>query len=152
MSRMTPSLADSHASLSGTLMSMASASNSTSSTCSPSRPTWSQVGARGNTPRVDNVPSVGLYPTTPHSAAGIRTEPPVSVPTPAMMAPCAIAAAAPPLDPPGMRAWSSGFSVSPNLALAVVTPHANSWVVVLPMMIAPRSTRVFTMSASAAGT
>ena len=42
----------------------------------------------------------------PHSAAGMRTEPPVSVPRPAGTMRAATAAAVPPDEPPGMRVGS----------------------------------------------
>ncbi len=63
-----------------------------------------------------------------------------------------MAAAAPPLEPPGMRPGSSGFSAAPKLRLAVVTPQANSCVLVLPIGIAPSATSAATISASASGT
>ena len=81
----------------------------------------------------------------------MRTDPPVSVPSPAAITPSAIATAAPPLEPPGMRCGSCGWRVSPKAALAVVTPQANSCVVVLPTTIAPCSTSVRTTQASAEG-
>ena len=43
-------------------------------------------------------------PTMPHSAAGWRIEPPVSVPSESGANPAATAAAEPPLEPPGTRA------------------------------------------------
>ena len=39
----------------------------------------------------------------PQNAAGIRTEPPPSVPSASCPSPAATAAEAPPLDPPGVR-------------------------------------------------
>ena len=42
---------------------------------------------------------MGRKPTTPHRAAGIREDPPVSEPSPAGTSPAAIAAAVPPEDP-----------------------------------------------------
>ena len=45
-------------------------------------------------------------PANPHNAAGMRTDPPVSVPSPAGAMRAAIAAAVPPEDPPGMRVLS----------------------------------------------
>ena len=49
----------------------------------------------------------------PQSAAGIRVEPPVSVPSPAGTMRAAIAAAVPPEEPPGMRDRSYGFFTGP---------------------------------------
>jgi len=42
----------------------------------------------------------------PVSAAGMRVEPPVSVPSPQVTMPAAIAAAVPPEEPPGIRVLS----------------------------------------------
>ena len=63
-------------------------------------------------------------PTTPVVAAGIRTEPPVSLPIPQAANPKATLAAAPELDPPGTALGSFtqggvaviGFSPSPEKA------------------------------------
>jgi hypothetical protein len=54
-----------------------------------------------------------LSPTIPHSAAGWRIEPPVSVPIDHGTLPAATAAAEPPDEPPGTRARSHGLSVGP---------------------------------------
>src|SRR5947208_3498755 len=51
----------------------------------------------------DTRPSVGLSPTTPQQAAGWRMEPARSLPSASGPSPAASAAAAPPLDPPGVR-------------------------------------------------
>ena len=48
-------------------------------------------------------PKVGFKPTCPHTAAGIRIEPPVSLPNAPAQQPATTAAAEPPLDPPGTR-------------------------------------------------
>ena len=52
-------------------------------------------------------------PTTPHSAAGWRIEPPVSVPSASGAIEAATAAAEPPLEPPGTRSRSHGLRVGP---------------------------------------
>ena len=59
--------------------------------------------------------AVGLKPVRPQSAAGIRTEPPVSVPIAAAAMPSLTETAAPDDEPPGMRpaARSNGFSGVP---------------------------------------
>ena len=49
-------------------------------------------------------PREGLRPTTPQQLDGMRTEPPPSEPCANPHNPAATAAAAPPLDPPGV--WS----------------------------------------------
>ena len=52
-------------------------------------------------------------PTTPQHAAGIRTEPPVSVPSASGTIPAASAAALPLLEPPATRSGAVGLTVSP---------------------------------------
>ena len=49
----------------------------------------------------------------PHSAAGWRIEPPVSVPIAHGASPAATAAAEPPLEPPGTRSGSHGLRTIP---------------------------------------
>ena len=51
------------------------------STVRVSVPTWSQLGESGKTPSIGTSPYVGFSPMTPQYAAGIRIEPPVSVPS-----------------------------------------------------------------------
>ena len=58
-------------------------------------------------------PAVALNPTRPQNAAGMRTDPAPSVPNAALPIPHASDAAAPPLDPPGVRLRSNGFRVAP---------------------------------------
>ena len=98
-------------------------------------------------PRIPMEPVRGLRPATPHRAAGRRTDPPVSVPTPSNAAPVATAAADPPLDPPAMRPRSTGLRVG-----GVVTPFANSCVLTFPMTIAPALRKWETISASLSAT
>jgi hypothetical protein len=90
-------------------------------------------------------PKLGFRPTTPHHAAGILTDPPMSVPSASGTQPEATAAAEPPEEPPGDRDGSHGLRVTPQSGLSVKLAYANSGVVVLPTMIAPapssRSTR-----------
>ncbi len=66
-------------------------------------------------------PKVGLCPTRPQNAAGMRIEPPPSPPTETGPAQAATAAAAPPEDPPAVRDPSCGLTVSPKVG-AVDTP------------------------------
>jgi len=97
-------------------------------------------------------PNVGLSPTQPQNAAGIRTLPPVSVPTAAAASPAASAAPLPPEEPPGIRLGSWGLRVVPKCGFVVVTPKASSWVFVLPSRTAPASRSRAATVASAAGT
>jgi len=50
-----------------------------------------------------------LKPEIPHSAAGWRTEPPVSEPSASGTSPAATAAAQPLDEPPGVRSGSQGL-------------------------------------------
>jgi hypothetical protein len=63
-----------------------------------------------------------LNPATPQHAAGIRIEPPESVPSAASASPAASAAADPLLDPPASRASSSGLRTVPKCGLRAVVP------------------------------
>ena len=87
---------------------------------------------------------MGLTPTTPHSAAGWRIDPPVSEPNESAAKPAATAAAEPPDEPPGTRVVSSGFFVAPNAEFSVDEPIANSSRFVLPTGIAPASCSIDT--------
>ena len=71
----------------------------------------------GTTPSVEISPSVGFSPTMPHAAAGMRIEPPVSVPTDPKHMPFASAAAEPPLEPPADRVGSCGLPHRPERGL-----------------------------------
>ncbi len=72
----------------------------------------------------------------PHSPAGWRTEPPVSVPSASGASQAATAAAEPPLEPPGMRSRSQGLRVTWKALFSVDEPIANSSMFVLPMSTA----------------
>eukprot|EP00659_Diplonema_papillatum_P011539 gene11538-biopygen11592 len=60
---------------------------------------------------------VGLNPTTPQNAAGIRIDPPMSVPMPIGDAWAASSPPSPPLEPPTVRVRSKGFCAVPQIAL-----------------------------------
>ena len=64
-------------------------------------------------PSVETSPKVGLKPTMPQQAAGMRIDPPLSVPSAASAMPATSAAAEPPLDPPGIRPGNAGLTASP---------------------------------------
>ena len=55
-------------------------------------------------------PRVGLRPKRPQQDAGIRIEPPPSLPCATGTMPAATAAAEPPLEPPGVRARFHGIA------------------------------------------
>ena len=73
-------------------------------------------------------------PTMPHSDAGWRMEPPVSLPRAQSASPAATAAAEPPLEPPGTVPRSQGLCVTWNAEFSVDEPMANSSRLVLPSM------------------
>ena len=84
-------------------------------------------------------PKLGLSPTLPQNAAGMRTDPAPSVPTLSGPRPAATAAAVPPEEPPGVFDGSHGLRVRPVRSEFVSPLHPNSGVVVLPSRIAPAS-------------
>ena len=77
---------------------------------------WSQLSPPTRGPYSDPVatsPLDGLKPNTPQHPAGTRIDPPESVAWAIGTIPEATAAAAPPLDPPGVRVRSHGLAVGP---------------------------------------
>ncbi len=78
-------------------------------------------------------------PEMPHSAAGWRIEPPVSVPVAAAHNRAATAQAAPPELPPGTALRSQGFFTAPKYEVSLDEPIANSSMLVLPRFTAPAS-------------
>src|SRR5439155_20973443 len=93
---------------------------------------------------------VGLSPQIPLKCAGTRIDPPPSLPTPPADIPAAIAAASPPLDPPGVRARSHGLLVRPYNKLSLSHAISSSGVLVTPSTIAPALRRRATSGASSA--
>src|SRR6202034_4718672 len=91
----------------------------------------------GKCPVAGMRPGVGFRPQIPLKCAGTRMEPPPSLPTPPADIPAAIAAASPPLDPPGVRSRSQGLLVRPYKRLSVSQPISSSGVLVTPSTIAP---------------
>ena len=91
-------------------------------------------------------PAVGRSPTTLQNEAGLRREPPRSLPSAIGTRRAANAAAAPPLDPPGVFDVSYGLRVAPNRVLNVCEPAPNSGVFVFPITIAPAARSRFTNS------
>ena len=82
-------------------------------------------------------PSVGLNPTTPQNDAGMRIEPPASVPVATGTAPDATVAPEPALEPPEFLAGFHGLRVTPVRGELPVPFQPNSGVVVFPITIAP---------------
>ncbi len=80
---------------------------------------------------------MGLIPVTLQKPAGMRTDPPVSSPMENPHSPADIAAAAPPLDPPGTRSKSQGLWVLKKAEFSQDDPMPNSSMLVLPSRTAP---------------
>ena len=97
-------------------------------------------------------PALGFMPTTPTCAAGRRVEPPPSVQSAIGPRPAATALAAPPDDPPGVRARSHGLRVGPKRRFVVLPLHANSEQFVVPRNTAPAARRRATATASSGAT
>ena len=97
-------------------------------------------------------PWVGLIPAIPQKAAGMRIDPPMSVPSASGARPAATAAPEPPLDPPGVRSSRRGLRVTPNSSLEVWPHSQNGGFVVFAITIAPASRRRRTATASHLGT
>ena len=95
---------------------------------------------------------MGLNPVTPQNAAGMRIEPPVSVPSAPSASLAATAAPEPPEEPPGTCVSFHGLCVAPKCTLLVVPPRASSCVFALPMITAPASRSRRTAVASSVGT
>ena len=91
-------------------------------------------------------PWLGLSPTRPQHDAGLRMLPPPSEALANGTIPTATAAAAPPLDPPGVRSSAHGLRVAPQANGCVVGRLPISGVFVRPPMTSPaalnRATRV----------
>ncbi len=97
-------------------------------------------------------PYEGLWPKIPAHDAGIRIEPPPSVPMWSGPSPAAAAAEAPPLEPPGVRSRCHGLRVIPKTRLWVAPIQPNVGVLVLPSMMPPAAFMRSTIGASSAGT
>ncbi len=67
-------------------------------------------------------------PTMPQKLAGLRSEPPMSLPCASQAMPVASATAAPPDEPAAERAVFHGLRVKPNTSLKVLAPAPNSGV------------------------
>ena len=108
----------------------------------------SNDGASATPPVLVTNPNVGLSPATPQKLAGMRIDPPVSLPTATGTIPAATAAAEPPLDPPGTRSRFHGLRVLGRRSCWVVMPQPNSCDRVVPTTTAPARRRRATSSAS----
>src|SRR5436190_23630608 len=82
-------------------------------------------------------PRVGLSPTSPHSLAGMRIDPPPSLACATGTMPLATAAAAPPEDPPVECPVFHGLRAGGKLLASVVTVVPNSGTLVRPRQTKP---------------
>ena len=76
----------------------------------------------GTAPAREMAPKVGFRPMMPQQAAGMRIDPPVSVPIAKSTDPEATAAAEPLDDPPTIRSGNFGFTGVPVNSFRPVTP------------------------------
>src|ERR1035437_10153434 len=83
-----------------------------------SGPTWSRLKPSGRTPKRLTRPYVGLSPTVPQNDAGMRIEPPVSLPIAMNTMFVATATPEPPLDPPGLCRGFHGLRTAPHVVQA----------------------------------
>src|SRR4029453_10913238 len=97
-------------------------------------------------------PYEALWPKIPANDAGIRIDPPPSVPMASGPRPAATAALAPPLEPPGVRSRFHGVRGIPNSRLWVAPIQPIIGVLVLPSWIAPAARIRSTIGASSVGT
>ena len=95
---------------------------------------------------------MGLKPVKPQNAAGMRTDPPVSVPIAATAISSQIETAAPEDDPPGIRraGRSNGFAGVPWCGFSPSPENANSVIFVRPIMTPPAARKRSTTTASCA--
>src|SRR6516162_10493826 len=124
--------------------------SSTAATSAPSGPTVSRDGASGYTPSTGTRSQVVFRPAIPQQAAGIRTDPPVSVPRAASVSPVATATAEPLDDPPGSRRGSAGFGGVPDQGFTPLADQHSSVRLVLPTIRAPARLVAATTAASRA--
>ena len=97
-------------------------------------------------------PGVGRKPSTLQKLAGLRSEPPRSLPSASGNMRAASATAAPPLLPPQVRVGLYGLRVAPKTRLNVCDPAPNSGVFVLPTAMAPAARMRSTIRSSLSGT
>ena len=97
-------------------------------------------------------PREGLRPKRPQHEAGMRIEPPPSDACAIGARPATTAAAAPPLDPPGVWSGFQGLRQMPLRSDSVTAVMPNSGVFVLPITTKPAARSRRTSSASSVGT
>ena len=98
---------------------MADRSSATSATLRASGPSTPSVDHPSTDGQLGTRPGEGRSPTTLQKLAGLRSDPPMSLPSAMGSMPHASAAAAPPLLPPQVFVRSYGLRVGPNSGLKV---------------------------------
>src|SRR2546423_5683877 len=136
----------------GSYPAIAVIATATSRTVRASGPGWSSDQESGTAPNRLARPNVGLRPTQPQSAAGMRMLPPVSLPSAAYASLATTATADPPDEPPGIFVVSHGLRTSPKCGFTELMPYANSCRPSLPRSTAPASRSLRTTVASSFGT
>ena len=131
---------------------MAERSSATSSTVRAMGPTTLRGLQALSEGTFGTLPADGRKPTTEQKAAGLRRDPPKSLPSAMGTRPQASATAAPPLLPPQVLLKSQGFRVAPKTGLNVWEPAPNSGVLVLPIVMAPAACARWTSSVLKSGT
>ena len=97
-------------------------------------------------------PRDGFSANSPQQAAGMRSEPPPSLPPAIGTTPAATAAAEPPLEPPGVCAVFQGLLTRPKACESLTPLSPNSGRLVLPKTTAPASSRRRSGAACSVGT
>ena len=136
----------------GSAPAIASRATAASRTVRVSTPSHDMPAARSpKSGPIETRPRLGLRPTTPQQDAGMRIEPPRSLPSARPTRPAETAAALPPDDPPADRSGFHGLHVAPNRRFSVTGRNPSSGEFVLPTTIAPasRSRRTWALSWSA---
>src|SRR5260370_39740646 len=95
----------------------------------------------GNAPVYGTSPWVGLCPTTPQNALGMRTEPAWSPPSAMSTSPAATRAALPLDDPPVVFARFQGLRTRPVLAVGLPPAKHSSSQTAFPAIVAPAARR-----------
>ena len=118
-----------------------------SATVRVSGPWWAMVPS-GDAGKAGTRARVGFSPKQPVKAAGMRMEPPPSVPRCKAPMPSTVDATAPAEDPPVVMRVSHGLRVKPVSGLSLVAFQPYSGIAVLPSTTAPCSFRRATAGAS----
>src|SRR5450830_451343 len=122
-----------------------------SATLRPIGPT-TEIGVQpSNLRSLGTRPGDGRKPTTPHLAAGMRKDPPVSEPLHSGSRSVASAAAEPPDEPPALSSGLKGLPVAPHTVLRLLAPAPISGTLVLPATMAPAARSRATSTLSRAG-